>query len=83
MRKGNCPKCNSLKIVRNARVIDRNGDYPDKCQSVRIERNPKALMFKGAEDFDLFACICGDCGYTELYVKNPEELWLASPKKAV
>ncbi|MBT0653063.1 hypothetical protein [Geomobilimonas luticola] len=77
MRKGNCPKCNSQKILRNVRVIDRNGDYQDKSLSVRLERKPGALLFKGAETFDLSACICGGCGYTELFVDNPAELWRA------
>ena len=82
MRKGTCPKCNSVKILRNVRVIDRNGDYPDKRLSVRLERKPGALLFKGVETFDLSACICGECGYTELFAENPVELWRAGEKSA-
>lgn len=80
MRNGNCPKCHSHKILRNARVIDRNGDYSDGKLSVRIDRKPEALLFKGSETFDLSACICGECGYAELYAANPAELWRSGEK---
>ena len=80
MRKGTCPKCNSEKIMHNVRVIDRNGDCQDKNLSVRLEREPKALLFKGAETFGLSACICGECGYTELFADNPAEIWRSGEK---
>lgn len=80
MREGTCPKCKSVKILPNVRVIDRNGDYQDKNLSVRLELKPGALLFKGAETFDLSACICGECGYTELFVENPTELWRVREK---
>jgi predicted nucleic-acid-binding Zn-ribbon protein len=75
MKRKQCPKCNSGKVMHNVRVIDRNGEYQDMNLSVRVERKPDALLFKGAKDFELKALICGDCGYAELYAADPGRLW--------
>jgi len=77
LKRKQCPKCNSGKVIHNARVIDRNGDYQDMILSVRVERKPDALLFKGAKDFELKALICGECGYAELYAADPDRLWQA------
>jgi len=44
MQRGQCPKCGSSRVMRNARVIDRNGEYPDSSLSVRIETKPVAPL---------------------------------------
>ena len=75
MKRKQCPKCNSGKVMHNVRVVDRNGEYQDMSLSVRVERKPDALLFKGAKDFELRALICGDCGYVELYASDPGRLW--------
>ncbi|MEA5112498.1 MAG: hypothetical protein VB050_00570 [Geobacteraceae bacterium] len=75
MKRGQCPKCGSGRVMHNARVIDRNGEYPDQILSVRIETKPEALLFKGAKEFELNAHICGECGYAELYAAEPGKLW--------
>ncbi|HEU0264857.1 MAG TPA: hypothetical protein VFR01_03940 [Geobacterales bacterium] len=72
-----CPKCTSQKILRNVQVVDRNGEYQDMNLSVRVNRNPGALIFKGSITVDLTACICGACGYTEFYAVDPAKLWNA------
>jgi ribosomal protein S27AE len=82
MKNGYCPKCHSSKIMRNLRVVDRDGEYPDGSLSVRTEQNPKALLFKGREDFQLSAYICGECGYAELFAMDPEKLWMSSQNKS-
>lgn len=75
MKTGQCPKCSSSKIMHNMPVIDRNGEYPDQDLSVRIERNPKALIRKGAEFGSLYGEICSNCGYVEMYATNLQKLW--------
>lgn len=77
MNRKQCPKCNSGKVIHNVRVIDRNGEYQDMSLSVRVERKPDALLFKGAKDFELKAHICVECGYAELYAAAPDRLWQA------
>ena len=77
MRRETCPKCSSSRIMHNVRVIDRDGEYANGSLSVQIERKPDALVFKGVKTFEVHACICGGCGYAELYVANPDELWQA------
>lgn len=77
MKHRHCPKCGSGRVMHDVRVIDRNGEYQDMSLSVRVERNPHALLFKGAKDFELKAHICGECGYAELYAADPEEIWQA------
>ncbi|MFN2513245.1 MAG: hypothetical protein ABR568_17710 [Pyrinomonadaceae bacterium] len=45
--------------------------------SVEIYEKPDAMIFKGTHEGALTASICGECGYTELYVENPQELYSA------
>ena len=45
--------------------------------SVHVYENPEALIFKGTSMGTLNAWICGECGYVETYVENPEELYSA------
>jgi len=78
MKHGKCPKCGSCRVVKNARIIDRNGEYPDQSLSVRIETKPGALLFKGAKEFELKAHVCAECGYAELYAAEPGTLWDAN-----
>ena len=72
-----CSKCKSPKVIPRARIIDRadynlNGDL-----TIHVYENPDALIFKGATEGTLQARICGECGYVETYVENPEELYTA------
>jgi hypothetical protein len=73
--RASCPKCGSHKVI--PRVLDRDGEAFDKSLSVRIDRNPQALLFKGSEVVELRAWICGLCGFAELYVTQPALLWSA------
>jgi hypothetical protein len=61
--------------VHDARVVDRNGDYPDGDLSVRIDRRPNAFLFKKPVDFKLKARVCCNCGHTELYATDLDTLW--------
>ena len=71
----NCSKCQSNKIISNVHIRD-YGDYMSNNQlSVEIYEKPDAMIFKGTHEGALTAWICGECGYTELYVENPQALY--------
>jgi hypothetical protein len=72
-----CPKCKSRKIIPGVRIVDR-GDYslPGNL-NVQVDENPDAMLFKNTHYGILKAWICGECGYMEMYVDNPEELYSA------
>jgi hypothetical protein len=73
----NCAKCQSSKVIPNARVIDR-ADYNQNTDlTVHVYENPEAMIFKGTHAGKLSARICGDCGYVETYIENPQELYAA------
>jgi hypothetical protein len=69
-----CPKCKSTKIIPNVRIIDR-GYNSIETLSVEIYAKPDALFLKGTHRGYLSARICGHCGFTELFVDNPSELY--------
>jgi uncharacterized OB-fold protein len=71
----NCSKCGSDKIMTNVKIVDHG--YMDSKHDLSIEfhKNPNAWVVKGTQKGTLFANVCGQCGYVELSVGNPEELW--------
>lgn len=71
-----CVKCKSEKIVPAARIMDR-GHYSGDAGnlSLVVYEDPDALLFKGSHEGSLFGRVCGECGYTELYLENPQELY--------
>jgi hypothetical protein len=71
-----CAKCQSEKIIPSARVMDR-GDYSADAGNLTlvVDENPEALVFKGSHKSELYARVCGDCGFSELYVEDPQELY--------
>ena len=68
-----CAKCGSDRVVPHARIMDR-GDYNADSGdlSAVVYANPSALLFKGSQRHELSARVCGSCGYTELYLTDPE-----------
>jgi hypothetical protein len=73
MRKGICPKCGSADVIENSRLdITSSGGGETLC--VTVQKNPDAVLFKGAVSSKLRAWVCGACGLAELYVNNPQKL---------
>jgi hypothetical protein len=73
-----CPKCNSTKIIPGCRIMDRghySGDAGDL--TVVFYDNPNALIFKGTHQGTLYAQICGDCGFTEMFLEDAQEVYAA------
>lgn len=73
-----CARCGSSKVVPRAAVLDR-GDAAMDAGNVRlgIARKPSAVLFKGMERVDVYARVCGDCGYVELFVDEAQKIYRA------
>jgi predicted nucleic-acid-binding Zn-ribbon protein len=80
MRDGRCPKCGSAEVIPNVYIQDR-GEGQTENLKVIVEENPHAWVFKGAVKTSLKAWICGVCGFTELYAKDPADLLTAYRKQ--
>ena len=77
MKNGICTKCQSKKIVRDAlKTISHSAALIGKNE-LTVD-NVKGLNAKSME-----AYICCDCGFTELYVINPNSLWKKHGEKSV
>ena len=76
VEKMTCAKCGSAKVMGNLYIPDYHSHHGDKSDlSVEIYENPGAVIFKDKRKVKLTAQVCGDCGYTELYVDSPKRLW--------
>ena len=66
-----CAKCGSTRLVPGVRVADRGDGNFSYDLSLEMYEHPQALFFKGTRRSVLTATVCGDCGFTEFFVKNP------------
>ena len=69
----NCSKCQSSKIIPDVRIVDQMGH--SIRLGINVYEHPEALIFKGAHSSALRSRVCGECGYVETYVENPQELY--------
>ena len=74
MKNGPCPKCGCTIIVQGVRVLDRGHQGRVNDLSIAVYAKPDAWLFKGQVTGELWACVCGACGFTELYATNLDEL---------
>src|SRR5215211_5619344 len=72
-----CARCGSDEVMPRVRVAERGDDNMRYDLQVEIQRRPNAVFFKRPQRADLTARVCGACGYTELYVNAPGELYTA------
>ena len=76
-----CARCGSDKIIDDARVEDRIS--MDRRVSLEVMigyRDTGGLRNQKPERFPIRARICGNCGFTEMYVAEPEKMWRASQR---
>jgi ribosomal protein S27AE len=67
-----CPECGSTDVIPRATVSGHT------WTSVVIWQKPNARFFKGNVHSEfLEAQVCGKCGFTKLFAKNPDKLLLA------
>lgn len=71
---GECPKCGSTAVVRDAKAIDHYDYGIANDMQVGVQRNPQAWIFKNEVRSTLSAYVCGECGYTEFYADEPGKL---------
>lgn len=72
----NCSKCGSDKIMSDIKIVD-NGHMGSKNDlSIEFHKNPDAWLFQGTQKGTLLANVCGQCGYVELSVGNPGQMWI-------
>jgi hypothetical protein len=64
-----CNHCGSTKIIPTAELVEAEQSY------VRVPAEPSAMVFKGWESEPLKVRLCGECGYVQLFVKNPARLY--------
>lgn len=74
MKNGVCPKCGCTVVIQGVKVLDRGEGHITHDLTVAVDANPKAWVFKGRVTGELWACVCGACGFTELYATNLDEL---------
>jgi predicted nucleic-acid-binding Zn-ribbon protein len=74
METGKCAKCGTAEIVPDARLHDSRGVV------AQTDAHPGAMIFKETESCELYARVCSQCGFTELYVREPHKLYQAHLK---
>ncbi len=80
MKSGPCAKCGSKDVADGVRLMDRGHGNEVRDLSARAQSHPKAWLFKGNVLSPLVACVCGACGFVELYVEDPREIVEAARK---
>jgi hypothetical protein len=75
MRK--CPDCNSERIIKNAKALDRTDYSADAGFNVAVDENPAAWILKQTVYSTVKLNICADCGFISFYADNPQTLWNA------
>lgn len=72
-----CLRCGSNKIMAGLEWPDHFGDtgIHSRPAGVEIHGEPTAWIFKDTTVGKLTADICGECGYVEMQIANPAELW--------
>ena len=65
-----CPKCGAAEILEGVRIEPVGGG----AQEVRATVAPTSGMVRKTTGSKLRAWICGECGFTELYVEEPATL---------
>ncbi len=69
-----CPKCGSQSVIKGDRLFTFGVGTAKSMLSVETCEKPDALIFKKPHQGLLEAWVCVECGFTELYVRNPEEI---------
>lgn len=71
-----CLKCGSDAMVPEVRVVDRGDANSTRLTTeLGLATKPDAVLFKGEVRFETVARVCGDCGFVELYAREPHALW--------
>ena len=69
-----CSKCGSTKRMSRLPLIDQ-GQLPGSLKVLLGATRPDAWFLQGPIFATLEADSCGECGYTELYLTDPESAY--------
>ncbi len=70
----NCPKCNSTKIMES--VAFRTIEGQKLTLSLKQPSDNEAWFnIRSSEQFEMFAVVCGECGYSEMHIERPGQMW--------
>lgn len=74
MKDGICPKCGSNEVLANLRVSGGQA-YPPYVDILEPEPEKRPFVWSPKNIQSHFrAYICGECGYTEFYAENHNDL---------
>lgn len=72
-----CPRCGSHRIIPLTSLeVMVPGEHRGVLEA-RVDTDPDAWIMKGRTRSKLTARVCGNCGHTEIYASDPEQLWQA------
>ena len=60
-----------------AMVADRRHHHVENDLNLRVDAEPEAFLFKGSARASVHALVCAACGFAELYLTEPQELYKA------
>ena len=67
-----CLQCESERIVKNVRAVDRGDTNMKLDLRIEVYDNPDAWIFKGAVEGILKANVCVDCGFVMFAVSTED-----------
>lgn len=70
----NCPKCNSTKIMESAAFRPIEGQKLN-LSLTEPSNNDTWFNLRASEQFEMFAVVCGECGYSEMHTARPQQMW--------
>ena len=74
-----CKKCDSNKIIQNAKIADFGHGNVENNLSIYIQDTDRVFFNKSVKG-EILAQVCGNCGDLTLKIQNPNELWKAYTK---
>ena len=69
-----CAKCKSTNVIEDGAVFDTTRNSQQLLQA-GFQENPAALFFTGDCYRPIRAAICGDCGFVEMSIDDPQGLF--------
>jgi predicted nucleic-acid-binding Zn-ribbon protein len=73
MKNQPCPKCGSADVIRGLPIADHTHSGMTPLSTYIIEK-PEAVFDQEISYFMIRAWVCIECGYTELYTDEPNEV---------
>ncbi len=69
-----CSRCGSSVILSDLPVVSNVDNFSSVPISILTYKNPERRGFKTPVPHRLLARVCGNCGFADLYVEDPQGL---------